>query len=475
MAQTAAQKLLAAAQAQIAKTQAAIAAATPTPQRVDTTTLAGIAAASAAPIQQTDQQIADEKWATKVLASGSTQAQIDALRGAYDTAALIRNNFPGIGSQVIDGQVVTGPTTTTTIIPKKTGDTTTEPPGKPGNGWVWDGTKWVKPSMPQDGKTYTWDDNTGWVVSQINTSVTTTAQVDSIAAITALLSSYGLGGLGASITAAVMKGYSADTINLIMQDPNSNDPLAVAFQTRFPANKARLAAGKAVLSAAEYLAAERTYAQVFQSYGMANLATRDIMNSFLINDVSAAEVSDRVSLAVNRVQNADADTKAALATYYPMLNQADIVSAMLNPKDALPALQRKVQTAEIGGAALAQKLTTGLEATSGASNLYSNVTTGAMGASELAALGVTQAQARAGYAAVADITPRAEFLSSISGGQDYTRLQAEQEQFQQLASAKRARQALTAEEQARFGGSSGTSKGAFSTGYLSKQSSAGAF
>ena len=277
-------------------------------------------------------------------------------------------------------------------------------------------------------------------------------QFDSIAAIGALMSSYGIGDLTAAITDAVIKGYSSDTINLMMQDPKGTDPLAVAFQTRFPANKARLAAGKPVLSAADYLAAERSYSQVLQSYGVASLATRDKMNAFITNDISAAEVSDRVGLAITRVKNADADTKAALALYYPMLNQADIVGAVLDPAEGLPALQRKVQMAEIGGAALAQ----GLKTVDAAGKL-----TGIdikMGQEALASLGVTKEQARAGFQQVAEVTPRAEFLSSISTGEDYNQLQAEQEAFQGLASAKRARVALTEQEKARFGGSSGTSK-----------------
>jgi murein DD-endopeptidase MepM/ murein hydrolase activator NlpD len=288
-------------------------------------------------------------------------------------------------------------------------------------------------------------------------------QVDSIAAISALLSSYGIGDLSTAITDAVIKGYSSDTIQLIMQDPKGTDPLAVAFQTRFPANKARLAAGKPVLSAAEYLAAERSYSQVLQSYGVANLATRDKMNAFITNDISAAEVSDRVGLAITRVKNADADTKAALALYYPMLNQADIVGAVLDPAEGLPALQRKVQMAEIGGAALAQGLKT-VDASGKLSSI--NIK---MGEEALASLGVTKEQARAGFQQVAEVTPRAEFLSSISTGEDYNQLQAEQEAFQGLASAKRARVALTEQEKARFGGSSGTSKASLG------QTSRGAF
>lgn len=288
-------------------------------------------------------------------------------------------------------------------------------------------------------------------------------KIDSIAAIKALLSSYGLGDLSASITEAVQKGYSGDTIQLIMQDPNSTDALAVAYQKRFPANKVRAAAGKPVLSAAEYLQAERTYSQVLQSYGVGSLAKSETLSSFISNDISAAEVADRVGLAVDRVKNADPFTKAALAEYYPSLNQTDIVGAVLNPTEGLPALKRKIQIAEIGGAAAVQGLETGLKATSETSAGFKNVTTGALGAEALAAFGITQDQARKGYEAVAGIAPRAEFLSSISTGEDYTRLQAEQEAFLGLASAKRARESLVAQEQARFGGASGLSKTSLKT------------
>lgn len=321
---------------------------------------------------------------------------------------------------------------------------------------------------------YTVNPNTGAltpkpVVEQTNkttldtTPALTGQKIDSIAAIKALLSSYGLGDLSGPITEAVQKGYSGDTIQLIMQDPNSTDPLAVAYQKRFPANKARAAAGKSVLSASEYLQAERTYSQVLRSYGVGGLAKPETLSSFISNDISAAEVADRVGLAVDRVKNADPFTKAALAEYYPSLNQTDIVSAILNPEEGLPALKRKVQIAEIGGAAAVQGLTTGLTATAGASKQYSNVVSGALGAEALAAFGITQDQARKGYEAVAGITPRAEFLSSISTGEDYTRLQAEQEAFLGLASAKRARESLTAQEQARFAGASGLSKTSLKT------------
>lgn len=448
--------------------------ATPTPTPVTTTATKPVSALQGLKTAEATAQVATD--VNKILTTSST-AEDDKLRaiaGPAPAGTFLRWDYVGQTSTtgtlrravVADGKggekltfateknpdYVPGSrggstTTTTTVNPPVNPpvNPNTNPSGAPGAGWVWNGTQWVKPAMPTDGKTYTWDDAKGWVTSDINTATQTAAQVDSIAAISALLSSYGIGDLSDAITAAVKKGYSSSTIQLIMQDPNSNDPLAVAFQNRFPANKARLAAGKAVLSAAEYLAAERTYSQVFQSYGMSTLAKRDMFNKFIAGDVSAAEVSDRIGLAVNRVQNADANTKAALAQYYPMLNQTDIVSAMLDPQEGLPALQRKVQIGEIGGAALAQGLTASL--TSSANQL---------GATALAELGITKEQARTGFAQVAEVTPRGEFLSSISPGADYGRLQAEQEAFQSSAAAKKARFDLTAQEQARFGGRAGT-------------------
>jgi len=346
-----------------------------------------------------------------------------------------RNNLAGVPT-------ATSPTTTTptTTSPTTTTPTTTSP---------------TTTSPTTSSPTTTTPTTTVVSGNGFNTTGLTTEQIDAVAGIKAFLSSLGIGDLSDAITNAIKRGYTTDTIKLIMQDPSSKDPLAVAFQKRFPANKERIAAGKPAIDAADYLRAERAYAQIFQSYGVSNLATNDLMSSFIAGDVSATEVTDRIALAVNRVQNADANTKAILKRNYPELTTGDIVGAMLNPKDGLPALQRKVQIAEIGGAALAQKLDTSLAGGTKASDVFGNVTTGSMGLEELASLGITKEEAQKGYGQVASIAPRSEFLSSITGGQDYTRLQAEQEVFGGLASAKRAREQLAETEVGRFSGKAG--------------------
>ena len=87
-------------------------------------------------------------------------------------------------------------------------------------------------------------------------------------------------------------------------------------------------------------------------------------------------------------------------------------------------------------------------------------------AEQLAAQGVTAAEAQKGYATIADILPSAEKLSAIYGGTMdlYGQSQAEQEVFNSLASAQRARQRLTAREVAQFSGSSGTGRTSLSSG-----------
>jgi len=81
-------------------------------------------------------------------------------------------------------------------------------------------------------------------------------------------------------------------------------------------------------------------------------------------------------------------------------------------------------------------------------------------AEQLAAQGVTKAQAQKGYATIADILPTAEKLSDIYKGtlDEYRQSEAEQEIFNTLASAQRKRRALAEREIATFAGGSGLSK-----------------
>lgn len=220
-----------------------------------------------------------------------------------------------------------------------------------------------------------------------------------------------------------------------------------AYKNRFIANEGRLKKGLRVLTPGEYLRVEDAYRQTLRTYGLKQFDNDQYVRQFIENDISAAELSDRVATAVQRVQNADPAISRTLRDFYG-IGQTDLVAYVLDPNQQLQKIQRQVAAAEIGVAARKQ----GLEA-------------GVTVAEQLAAQGITQAEAQRGYATIADILPTAEKLSQIYGTtlEGYGQAEAEQEVFNTLASAQRKRQRLVGREIAEFSGQSGLGRGSLGT------------
>jgi hypothetical protein len=267
----------------------------------------------------------------------------------------------------------------------------------------------------------------------------------------------GLESLVSDIKESIMNSQSKSERTLALRSSK-------AYQTRFAGNAKRVANGFAAIDEATYLELEDKYQQIAQDYGLpakyysrGQLGVQQYFEDAIAKNIDPVTFKERV-MEGQKLLNANKLILDTARAFYPELNDGDFLDFVLNPSNALSDIKRKINAAEIGGAALAQGLTTGMKALENLQTGFSNVTGAAMGAEELASLGVTKEQARQGFQQVAEVAPRGEFLSSISGGEDYGRLQAEQEAFQGLASAKRARVSLTQQEQARFGGSSGTSK-----------------
>ena len=246
---------------------------------------------------------------------------------------------------------------------------------------------------------------------------------------------YGLASLGAKVLDLARQGYSEDTITLELQSTPE-------YQQRFAANAQRIKKGLSVLTPAEYLSNEDAYRQTLRAYGLTQFDNDAYVRQFIENDVSPSELSTRVSMAVQRVQNADPAIARTLKDYYG-IGSADMVAYVLDPNQQLPKIQRQIAAAEIGVAARVQGLETGVAV-----------------AEQLAAQGITQAEAQKGYATIADILPTAQKLSEIYGTTlpGYNQAEAEQEVFNTLASAQRKRRALTEREIATFSGKAGTTK-----------------
>ena len=328
----------------------------------------------------------------------------------------------------------------------------TEDPKAPGKAWIWNGTSWVKPEKPFGDKTYTWSDDAGWVEPAATTTTTTTTTATPteetgmsgrqsiITILTDRFNKYGLASLAGKIKELAIDGATEATITIRLQEEEE-------YKVRFSANTDRMNKGLKVLSPGEYLGMEDGYRQILRSYGLKQFDTDAYVKQFISNDVSAAELSDRVVTAVQRVQNADPAISQTLRDYYG-IGSADMVAYVLDPNQQLQKIQRQVAAAEVGTAARRQGLEAGVQVSE-----------------QLAAQGVSEAEAQKGYSTIANILPTAEKLSEIYGGtmQKYGQTEGEQEVFNSLASAQRAREKLSAREIAQFQGSSGTMKSSLSS------------
>lgn len=296
------------------------------------------------------------------------------------------------------------------------------------------------------------------------------------AALVSSLEGYGLKNIASVLEKIRVENPSISgegMLTLLRNDARYNKEYLV----RFSGNQKLKAAGKPMLDEKTYMANEAAYEKIFTQYQLPQFVNRNKYADFIGGSIAPTEVASRVSLAYDRLIKANPGSMDAFRRFFPQLTAGDLVGAMLDPAEQLPALQRKVIAAEIGGAAIEQGLNVSLAAESIQSKRYSNLQTGTVGAEALQRAGVEKDVAQAGYEKIAADLPTMEKLSSIYGTtlEAYTQKEAEQEQLLGLASAARKKQQIIAREAAQWQGSPGTTRGSFSTQYLNRQSSTGAF
>jgi hypothetical protein len=262
---------------------------------------------------------------------------------------------------------------------------------------------------------------------------------NAIAVLTDRFTRYGLASLVPRIKQLAISGASESTITLQLQESEE-------YKTRFKANQDRIKKGLRVLDPGDYLNLEDDYRQILRAYGLKAFDTDAYVQQFIANDIATTELSNRVVTAVQRVQNADPAILTTLRSFYG-ISDNDLVAYVLDPNQQFQKIERQVAAAEIGAAAGLQGISTGVSV-----------------AEQLAAQGVTKAQAQKGYSTIADILPTSEKLSGIydKALPSYGLAEAEQEVFNTLASAQRKRRALAEREIAEFSGASGLSKSALS-------------
>jgi hypothetical protein len=198
-----------------------------------------------------------------------------------------------------------------------------------------------------------------------------------------VLNTYGLGELS---------DYIYNEI-IVKETVNINNPDAIifaireqpAYQKRFAGNAARLKKGLSELDPSSYIALENQFRQTLQSNGLpANFydETEDFQ-ALIEGDVSPAELNERVQQGYRAVVDADPAVKEQMRSLYGV-NEGQLAAYFLDPKRTAPLLTRQAQAANIAARGLEQG---GIQLT------------GAF-AEDLARRGITEQQARAGFAEV---------------------------------------------------------------------------
>ena len=198
-----------------------------------------------------------------------------------------------------------------------------------------------------------------------------------------VLNTYGLGELS---------DYIYNEI-IVKETVNINNPDAIifaireqpAYQKRFAGNAARLKKGLAELDPASYIGLENQYRETLRSNGLpANFYDQsEDFQALIEGDVSNAELNERVQQGYRAVADADPAVKEQMRNLYGV-TEGQLAAYFLDPQRTAPLLTRQAQAANIAARGLEQG---GIQLT------------GAF-AEDLARRGITEQQARAGFAEV---------------------------------------------------------------------------
>lgn len=324
-------------------------------------------------------------------------------------------------------------------------------PPQPGTAWLWDGSAWVQPPMPTDGE-YTWDDNLGWVAQAAETEpADSMTWEDAQLLLKSTLSFYGLDD---PAFVDSLTQWTIDNASLIEASPGVLMTYVRQqdyYRQRFSAMEVLRQRGMAI-SEEEYLDLERGYRKVLSS---ANLPPEfydsyEDYAKFIANDISVAEVTDRVMAAKQMLESSDSRVLSELQEYYGV-DEGGALAYLLDADKAQDVIRQQVRAAQIGGAAERYGFAIGREQAERFSATSAGQTLDPF------AVG-TQASLRSQFAQARRTATRERTLAGIDR-EAYTEMDTLESLFgdeeKRLASERRARR-----EVARFSGTAGAARSA---------------
>lgn len=220
---------------------------------------------------------------------------------------------------------------------------------------------------------------------------------DAFATIKGILADYGLESLAGFVRDSLVEGKSEAEIMFELRDRPE-------FKAEFPEIELRKKEGLAALSPGEIVSYRARARQLFRAAGLPEgfYDSKDDFTRFLVNDVSLAELNDRIQLGRTAMFTSTREEIEVLRRDYlgtGLLGEGDLIAFFLDPERAQPLLEKQAAAAKIGGAAKR----TGFGATTRGQN------------ERLAELGVTPGQAEQGFGGLVESR---QLFSPIDRGED---------------------------------------------------------
>jgi hypothetical protein len=222
-----------------------------------------------------------------------------------------------------------------------------------------------------------------------------------------------------TIIEGTLKYYGMDTPELLadvnkaiglrlLTDRSTIDDIGIqlrdseSFKTRFAANETRRAAKKLPYSVSQYLQLESSYRNTLLSAGMPAdfYNTPEDFSNFIANDISPDEVKARVEQGYAAVKNADPKVVNELKTMYG-LDDGTLAAFFVDPARTKDQVLRAARAAEVASQARQQ----------------AGISLGSAAAELLVQQGVTQEEARTGFAQVSQLQ---ELTRPLQGEQALT-------------------------------------------------------
>lgn len=177
---------------------------------------------------------------------------------------------------------------------------------------------------------------------------------DALTIIRDALAGYGLEGLANYAYRFLMEGSSSESVMIEIKDTE-------LFRERFKGMETRSKLGLPAISPAEYIRLESNYRQTMAAAGLpANFYDNpDDFAEFIGNDVSPAEMTERVSMAATAVSNINPELKTQLQDMYGIgvENDGELVAYFLDPERGVSVIEQRLQVESAGLSAAALQAT----------------------------------------------------------------------------------------------------------------------